>query len=278
MARIRTVKPEFFRHHKLYLAEVKSKLPLRIAFAGLWTASDREGRFKWDSEALKLDCLPYDKLDFSKVLDLLCLNGFLMKYEVDGRLYGCIPSFLDHQVINNREKPSSIPSPLEAGGSTRPSRDVDASLTRLNLDQVEGKGKEGKGIGREQEQRVVVAWNSSRGIVQIRKLDLKRTQSLRSRLEEKDWNWEAALKKFPLKCFSNGDGWIPNFDWFIKPGTVDRILEGKYDFHPSNGKKEKPDRLGEAPEIEQTPEQIERTKRLREYYAEHGKMPKGEDF
>ena len=34
--RIRTIKPEFFTHEILYEAEIRFKLPLRVAFAGLW--------------------------------------------------------------------------------------------------------------------------------------------------------------------------------------------------------------------------------------------------
>jgi hypothetical protein len=145
MARIRTVKPEFFRHHELYLAEIESKLPLRVAFSGLWTAADREGRFKWDPDSLKLDCLPYDKLDFSRVLDALTTRGFIEKYASEGKEYGWIPSFSRHQVINNRERSSELPNPTDSEISTRAPRDSDACPTPLNLDQGEGKGKERKG-------------------------------------------------------------------------------------------------------------------------------------
>ena len=58
MARIRTIKPEFFRHEALFEAEQATGLPLRVAYAGLFTAADREGRFKWSPRSLKLDCLP----------------------------------------------------------------------------------------------------------------------------------------------------------------------------------------------------------------------------
>jgi hypothetical protein len=68
MARIRTIKPEFFRHADLYEAEKETGLPLRLAFAGLWTAADREGRFKWRPRELKLDCLPHDEVDFHACL------------------------------------------------------------------------------------------------------------------------------------------------------------------------------------------------------------------
>ena len=60
MARIRTIKPEFYRHHDLFLAEKESGLPLRLAFSGLWLCADKEGRFKWNPNQLKLDELPYD--------------------------------------------------------------------------------------------------------------------------------------------------------------------------------------------------------------------------
>ena len=125
MARIRTIKPEFFRHESLYEAERETELPLRIAFAGIWSAADREGRFRWSPRQLKLDCLPYDELDFSRVLDALATRGFIVKYAVDGKEYGHVPSWSKHQIINNREKTSELPEPNETNTLTRASR-VDA--------------------------------------------------------------------------------------------------------------------------------------------------------
>lgn len=152
MARIRTIKPEFFRHSGLYDAEKETGLPLRVAFAGLWTAADREGRFAWKPRQLKLDCLPYDEVDFSRVLDALATRGHLVKYRVNGVDYGCIPSWKVHQFINNREQQSEIPAPSEdsikAATSTRDGRVDDAMPTRLEHAQGEGEG-ERKGKGRE---------------------------------------------------------------------------------------------------------------------------------
>jgi hypothetical protein len=146
MARIRTIKPEFFRHEELYQAEIESGLPLRVAFAGLWTACDREGRFKWAPKSLKLDCLPYDDVDFSRVLDALATRGFIVKYASENNLYGYVPGFARHQVINNREAPSKLPKPLESNILlTRDPRVIDACPTPLVHAQAEGKGREGKG-------------------------------------------------------------------------------------------------------------------------------------
>jgi hypothetical protein len=146
MARIRTVKPEFFRHYELYRAEIEERMPMRIAFAGLWTSADREGRFRWVPDELKLDCLPYDKIDFSRVLDALTTRGFIVKYTSMGRDYGWIPGFLRHQVINNRERDSELPEPpAESVTLTRDPRVTDACPTESSSCKAEGKGKEGKG-------------------------------------------------------------------------------------------------------------------------------------
>lgn len=113
MARIRTIKPEFFKHYELYKAEVESKMPLRVAYAGLWTVADREGRFKWKPEEMKTDILPHDKVNFSLVMDELSKRGFIVKYSAGNKVYGYIPSWQDHQTINIRESKSNIPPPTE---------------------------------------------------------------------------------------------------------------------------------------------------------------------
>jgi hypothetical protein len=145
MARIRTIKPSFFRHETLFEAEQATRLPLRLAFVGLWTAADREGRFRWQPRALKLDCLPYDDLDFSRVLDALATRGLIVRYEVNGTEYGYIPSWQKHQIINNREMASTFPEPNENNALTRAPRVDDACATPLIPAQVEY-GREGKGI------------------------------------------------------------------------------------------------------------------------------------
>lgn len=113
MARIRTIKPEFFRHGGLFDAEQETGLPLRVAFAGLWTAADREGRFAWKPRELKLDALPHDLCDFALVLDALRTRGHIVKYATSEGVFGFIPSWHEHQVINNREGQSTLPVPTE---------------------------------------------------------------------------------------------------------------------------------------------------------------------
>lgn len=143
--RIRTIKPEFFLHIQLFEAESDTKLPLRVAFAGLWCAADREGRFVWEPQRLKVQILPYDEVDFSRVLDALVTRGFILKYASGTREFGVIPSFKRHQIINNRERYSEIPSPSELIGN----EDIDACPTRaprvLDGNTTLKSGREGKG-------------------------------------------------------------------------------------------------------------------------------------
>lgn len=166
MARIRTVKPELFRHEALYEAEQESGLPLRLAFIGLFTVCDRSGIFRWQPRQLKLDVMPYDPLEFSRVLDALMTRGFIVKYACGTDEYGAIPSFTRHQVINNKEKLSIYPQIDEADHifdhdindlTTRERRVSDATISPLEQEQGEGKGREGEGKGEGKELRSVHA-------------------------------------------------------------------------------------------------------------------------
>jgi hypothetical protein len=148
--RIRTVKPEFFSHHGLYTAEAESKLPLRVAFSALFTVADRQGRFKWIPPQLKKDCLPYDPVDMHAVLGALELHGFILRYGPEGK-YGWIPGFLKHQRPNNKELPSTLPAPSKGDfeaweqkfSDIRVNNSLFLEKASLDLDRVEGKGREG---------------------------------------------------------------------------------------------------------------------------------------
>lgn len=170
MARIRTIKPEFFRNYELYQRESDANrgrtgrqpyLNLRTAFAGIITAADRVGRFKWRPAELKLDCLPHDPVDFSEVMAALAgaPNPFIVRYEVDGQEYGLIPGFLKHQRPRPDEAQSVLPAPPEvlepfvdrsepirSPTRTQPVSDQYPTSTQSGSNRCkEGKGREGKG-------------------------------------------------------------------------------------------------------------------------------------
>lgn len=142
--RIRTIKPEAFLDEDLWDLETETGLPIFRAFVGIWTQADREGRFEWRPRALKAAILPYWDGDFSRVLDALTTRRFLVRYAHQGRVYGAVRTFKQHQIVNNRESDSELPSPEESDGD---SGDFDACGTREpregHADIAERNGTEG---------------------------------------------------------------------------------------------------------------------------------------
>ncbi len=133
MSRIRTVKPELFRHEQLFEAEKKYRLPLRLAFIGLFTCCDRDGRFRWKPRQLKLDVLPYDDLNMDDVLNALVESGFIVRYEVVKEYYGYIPSWKKHQHINIREPVSTLPSIEQGSEALKPNNQAAFSYTCMHV-------------------------------------------------------------------------------------------------------------------------------------------------
>lgn len=125
MGRKRLIDPHFFTHPGLYDAEAATGLPLRIAFAGLWCQADRDGRFRWEARVLKLHILPFDDVDFEAVLTALEQHGYVVRYQVDGRWYGVIPSFGRWQTFHKTERHSALPKPPDP----LPSPSVNGALT-----------------------------------------------------------------------------------------------------------------------------------------------------
>lgn len=77
-------------------------------------------------------------------------------------------------------------------------------------------------------------WNKIPSLPKVRKLTHKRKSALRTRLKEPEFrdNWREAMARMAESNFCKGQNaqrWQATMDWFIKPDTVTKILEGKYD-------------------------------------------------
>lgn len=109
MARIRTIKPDFFLDSKL-----AKKHPLvRIFFQGLWCLADREGRLEEDLDKLKVQIIPYDKMSAEKcLLDLH--PDFILRYEIGQKQYIQVKNFTKHQHPHPKEPKSEYPGPLSS--------------------------------------------------------------------------------------------------------------------------------------------------------------------
>lgn len=151
MARIRTVKPSFFRHEGLQELELQhpGKYPMFV-FAGLWGHCDKMGRFPWKPRTLKLDVLPFLPFDMAETLTILEQHGYLNKYEVEGKLYGLIPTFTEHQRINGKEAQAEgeFPAPPTIGTTGEaPEKNQGSDGEAPETPGREGKGREQEGNG-----------------------------------------------------------------------------------------------------------------------------------
>lgn len=109
MARIRTIKPEFFT--SLSIAELA--LTARLTFIGLWTHCDDEGRCVDDARLIKAALWPLDDrtaADVESDLGALSEASLITRYEVNGRRYLAVCGWSEHQRVNRPTK-SKHPAP-----------------------------------------------------------------------------------------------------------------------------------------------------------------------
>lgn len=129
MARIRTVKPDFFRNEDL--AEVP--LTAERTFMGLITEADDKGRLR-DQPAVLWGSLwalrrqTHTVENFANDLNLLAEKGLICRYvDVDGKACIHIPTFLRHQRVPKPSQPRVGECPIHDDmGNLRPqSADLD---------------------------------------------------------------------------------------------------------------------------------------------------------
>jgi hypothetical protein len=136
MARIRTIKPDFF------VSDTVSALPLRarLTWIGLWTHCDDYGRCRDNTKLIKAAVWPLDDVSIRDIeidLNTLADRGLIYRYVVDGKNYLAVTSWAEHQKVDRPSK-STIPPPEDT-------RDGLASVsrhTRAGRDR-EGNGREG---------------------------------------------------------------------------------------------------------------------------------------
>lgn len=144
MARIRTIKPDYFRHERLQDLEVEfpGKYPMMV-FAGLWGHCDSKGRFEWRPRQLKLDILPFLPFDMAETLGILTTAGMIRRYVVEGKEYGEIPTFEKHQRLSGKELQDGEKHPEPTGEAFEKQQGSVGEIPEYQ----EGKGREGNRNG-----------------------------------------------------------------------------------------------------------------------------------
>jgi hypothetical protein len=140
MPRIRTIKPEFWRHEEMQELEcLRPDLKPMLVYAGLWTQADKNGIFEWKPKQLKLDILPFIPFSMAEVLLFLVGHGFLRAYDLEGKRYGFIPTFKEHQRITGKEQaaPGRYPEPVgDVWVDFEAERIISSEISGCSLDYV----------------------------------------------------------------------------------------------------------------------------------------------
>ena len=152
MARIRTIKPEFWEDEKL------AKLPVhaRLLFIGTWNFADDNGALLANPVLMKSHIFPYEDIGISTIsewIDILVENGMLIRTTYNGKDYLVIRKFLIHQKINRKSIRINIPLPvvLQVIDEYNKTHGV---LTEPSLQEREqGIGKRNDGTGMEEEMK-----------------------------------------------------------------------------------------------------------------------------
>jgi hypothetical protein len=270
MARIRSIKPEFNGSASVNRMSESAQLFM----VKLLTECDDYGRIRWLPKKIAGNLYPRrDDVDAARINELVAeleREEIFFRYEVDGEQYGCFPRWSDHQRID-RPSRSDIPPPLSVPDSCKPRATLasDTEDTREEISVGKGTREQGKRKGNKGEGEdagasdpspadptpsdFMQAWNESVPFSPIRTMSEKRKEALRVRRNEPDWqrDWRVALGKIRGSPFLRGEssgGWKADVDWFLKPDSVTKILEGKYDGSAStNGRTSRPLSGVEAP-------------------------------
>lgn len=131
MARIRSIKPEFWTSAQIMECSTNA----RLMFIGMWNFADDAGRMPFSPKTIKAQVFPSDDLhsdDVRRWLDELSTNGLIMVYAVDGKEFLQITGWA-HQKID-RPQPPKYPAPF-FDDSTNARRTLATDL----------RGSEGKG-------------------------------------------------------------------------------------------------------------------------------------
>lgn len=128
MARIRSLKPEFWLDRKLARRLSRDE---RMLYIGLWNQADEHARALGDPNVVKGQVFPYDAdltVDvIDRMLDRLDAAGVVQRYEVDEDPFLYLPKLGDHQRLEPAKSRSRLPEPpsrvtsvTESGSATLP--------------------------------------------------------------------------------------------------------------------------------------------------------------
>jgi hypothetical protein len=127
MARIRTIKPDFWTDEKV----VAMSPFARLLFIGMWNFVDEAGRGEFSPMRLKMQILPADPIDATELIGEIRSANLITVYDVEGKQYFQVNNFAKHQKTDPRW-PSKLPAPTPTPTDSH----------QLTPNPAPGKGKE----------------------------------------------------------------------------------------------------------------------------------------
>lgn len=261
MPRIRTIKPEFWSDEKM------SELSAidRLVFLGLIGMADDYGRlhdnikvidafiFPNSSETVRESVANLSRIgrirrgnasNGAKVIEIVNWSKHQRVDKPQNHL--ALPK-IDHVAPKTIKNIGDVPIPESFANHSGTIPEKVATLPGTR-DQGSGTWDQGPGsmdqgckgetdvsvacVAEPTETEVVTQWNSV--MSQNCGLTVKRKRSLKSRLADPTWiaSWREALTKAGVSDFCNGlgdQGWRADLEWFLRPDSVQKLMEGKFD-------------------------------------------------
>lgn len=129
MARIRSVKPEFWLDPKL---ATRLSRDARMLYMALWNQADEHARLLGDARVVKGQTFPYDDDLTAPVIEGLigdlCRQGVARRYVVDEATYVYLPKLAKHQRLEPNKVPSRLPEPPSEPGDDLSERRADEAV------------------------------------------------------------------------------------------------------------------------------------------------------
>lgn len=241
MARIRTIKPDFWTDEKV----VELSAFARLLFIGLWNFADDEGRMVYSPKSIKMKIFPADSLDISELFGEIHRENMITIYVVDGVEYLQVNKFSEHQKIDKRSA-SKLPPPEDS-----------TEFPRIPPTEGKGKGREGEKEGNNIHANACIARNDvscpHQEIISVYHETLPTGTRVRvwggTRAKHLQARWREDKKRQSLDFWKNfftyiaeskfltgqvassapdRDPFVVSLDWIVNPTNFAKILEGKY--------------------------------------------------
>ena len=247
MARIRTIKPEFWLNEEL--ANVSE--PARLVAIGLLNLSDDEGWFKAHARLVESALFPFSEpsVSIQQCLSDLSQIGYIRIYEgSDGKQYGTVVKFSEHQRVNR-------PSPSKIGPLIEFTEDSLITHEQLTVGK-ERKGREGNRERKGKESipdsiktsfddiidNIIDLYHHqlpNLSVIKVRTGVIKK--QLTARLQDKDrqdgdW-WREYFGQVASSDWLMGrsGNFKCTLQWLTLPTNMDKVLNGQYDSHQATG-------------------------------------------